>query len=1075
MAITMGKAVAFLDLDVTKYKRGFASAREDLKVFKSQSATVEQKMRGLSSALGTTGSVLTKSVTAPLVAMGGVALKVTSDFDAGMSQVQAISGATGEQLKLLEDKAIQMGAKTKFSAKESADAFKYMAMAGWETEDMLQGIDGVMSLAAASGEDLALTSDIVTDSLTAFGLSAKDASHFADVLAQTSSKSNTNVALLGDTFKYVAPVAGALGYTVEDTAVAIGLMANAGIKGSMAGTALRSLMVRLTKPTEQVANAMEKYGISITDANGNMKPLNTLLTEMRGVFNNLTDAQKSNLSATLAGQEGMSGLLAIMNASEQDFVNLTKQVNNANGSAEKMAKTMQNNLKGSVEQFKGALESTGIIIGKKLTPEIDKIVKKGTKVVESFNNMSDAEQENILKLLKIAAVTPVAMKTTSSLLKVFGGGISKVKNFVKNINDLKSGIEAYKLGMTDVAIEQSSWLKNIHQVGTGIKSFLISPIGFATTSLVAMGTVMAYSVKQTQDYKNEISKLSEEEQVLSDAINESAGRYYELQKAREEMVSSADKEAQVTQTLWEKLNSVVDENGKVLAGKQNYAKFVAGELSKSLGQEVEIIDGQVQGYKELKQNIDKVIDAKKAQMIQESMGEQYTEALKEQTNAILRYNEQLGYVADTEQKLKQAEDDLAKANENYKRHIKEGTGVLNPYYNEVQRAGDKVDAYRKKLKGQNEELEKAKDEMIGYNETIQNYDVLGSAIISGNAEQIEIALLKVQKSFQTATTGTKESLEEQAKTLAEEYEKMKIAMEEGNTNITEETLNNLKELSTQANNELKEKLEQDKQTLVSKFNEVGIQAPQELINRLVEKDAVIQQQVSNILTNMKNGVSLKSPEIIALFKQLGIDAPDSLGNKLSEMNPNVQRQAVILLAQLMYAEQSQRPKILQQLRDLGINIDTSLAGGIESNTGVVKQKAGTVGTQGNTEFKINFEKEKAKAKIDEKTNADEIGEKARKSLASWFEKPIKATLSLLEHATTRDGSHAGGLDYVPYNGYRAELHEGERVLTKQQNKEYNRGIKEGTGDTFNFYNTKPNPYEYARQMKKAKRELLYDF
>ena len=233
-----------------------------------------------------------------------------------------------------------MGAKTKFSASDSADAFKYMAMAGWDASQMMDGIAGIMDLAAASGEDLATTSDIVTDALTAFGLQASDSAHFADVLAQASSKSNTNVGLMGETFKYVAPVAGALGYSVEDTAVAIGLMANSGIKGSQAGTALRSTITRLAKPVGESKDAVEELGISITNADGTMKSLSQTMVELREKFAGLTEEQKAQYAAMLAGQEGMSGLLAIVNASDEDFQKLTDEINNSNGAAQDMADIM---------------------------------------------------------------------------------------------------------------------------------------------------------------------------------------------------------------------------------------------------------------------------------------------------------------------------------------------------------------------------------------------------------------------------------------------------------------------------------------------------------------------------------------------------------------------------------------------------------------------------------------------------------------------------------------------------------------------------------------------------------------
>ena len=311
--------------------------------------------RGLKATMG----ILTGAATT-IGTLGVAAIKVGSDFEGAMSKVEAISGATGSDLEALTNKAKEMGASTKFSATESANAFEYMAMAGWKTEDMLNGIEGIMNLAAASGEDLATTSDIVTDALTAFGLSAQDSIHFADILAQASSNANTNVGMMGETFKYVAPVAGALGYSAEDTATAIGLMANAGIKGSQAGTSLRSIMSRLAKPTDEVQAAMDALGISLTDDHGKMKSLNEIMTDLRTGFSGLSEAESAQKAAALGGQEAMSGLLAIVNASDADFNKLQSSIYSCDGAAAQMAETMNDNLQGQITILKSGLEGLGI-------------------------------------------------------------------------------------------------------------------------------------------------------------------------------------------------------------------------------------------------------------------------------------------------------------------------------------------------------------------------------------------------------------------------------------------------------------------------------------------------------------------------------------------------------------------------------------------------------------------------------------------------------------------------------------------------------------------------------------------
>nr|WP_274600376.1 phage tail tape measure protein [Sellimonas intestinalis] len=313
----------------------------------------------------------------PLVAAGvtisagaGIAdtIQTYADFEVAMSEVKAISGATSEEFAQLTEKANQMGAVTKFTASESAEAFKYMAQAGWDAKEMMDGIEGLMALAAASGEDLGTTSDIVTDALTAFGLAAKDSGRFADVMAMAASATNTDVAKMGDTFKYVAPVAGALGYSIEDTAVAIGLMANNGIKASQAGTSLRSLLTNLTHPVGQAEDAVKALGISITNADGSVKPLSQTLQELRSKFSALSEAERAQYAAMLAGQEGMSGLLAIVNASDQDFADLTEQINNSSGAAQEMSDIMMDNLAGKFELFTGALDSMKMSLGEKFKP-----------------------------------------------------------------------------------------------------------------------------------------------------------------------------------------------------------------------------------------------------------------------------------------------------------------------------------------------------------------------------------------------------------------------------------------------------------------------------------------------------------------------------------------------------------------------------------------------------------------------------------------------------------------------------------------------------------------------------------
>lgn len=331
----------------------------------------------------------------------GVAESVNSfqDFESMMSQVKAISGATGQAFDDLTAKAQEMGATTKFTATESAEAFNYMAMAGWKPQQMIDGISGIMSLAAASGEDLGTTSDIVTDALTAFGLSAGDSGHFADVLAQASANANTDVSMLGESFKYVAPVAGAMKYSIEDTSLALGLMASANVKGSMSGTALKTSIANMVKPTNDMAEAMDKYGISITDGEGNLKSLKGVIDNVRGSLGGLSRDEQTAVASTIFGKEAMAGMLAIVNASEEDYNKLSNAIYNANDAAEDMADTMLDNLKGSFTLMQSAIEGTENAFGKRLSPYLRGIAGGITdmmpEITDGINAVMDVVDDKI--------------------------------------------------------------------------------------------------------------------------------------------------------------------------------------------------------------------------------------------------------------------------------------------------------------------------------------------------------------------------------------------------------------------------------------------------------------------------------------------------------------------------------------------------------------------------------------------------------------------------------------------------------------------------------------------------------
>nr|DAF34635.1 MAG TPA: minor tail protein [Caudoviricetes sp.] len=462
-------------------QREIVETEEELRRLQQEAATTNtalskidvagQKMEAVGNSIAGAGKKM-MGVTTVIGGVGVAAVKTAADFDSAMSQVAAVSGATGKDFDALRNKAREMGAKTKFSATEAAEAMNYMAMAGWKTEDMLSGIEGIMNLAAASGEDLATTSDIVTDALTAFGLSAKDSGHFADILAAASSNANTNVSMMGETFKYCAPIAGALGFSAEDTAEAIGLMANAGIKSSQAGTALRTIMNNLAGDVKISGKAIGDVTIATTNADGSMRDLSDILADCRSAFGNLTESEKAQAAESLVGKNAMSGFLALMNAGKGDIEKLSSAIENCDGSAEKMAMTMQDNLAGQLTILKSQLQELAISFGDILMPAIRSIVSKLQGFVDKLNGMDEGTKRTIVTIaLLVASIGP--------LLIIMGTAISKIGVAMQGFVKLANGISKLKVAV---------------QGGAGVLGKLGAALGGISAPVLAVVAVIAVLV-----------------------------------------------------------------------------------------------------------------------------------------------------------------------------------------------------------------------------------------------------------------------------------------------------------------------------------------------------------------------------------------------------------------------------------------------------------------------------------------------------------------------------------------------------------------------------------------------------
>lgn len=702
------------------------------------------------------------------VAAAKKTIDVGKSFEAGMSEVQAISGASGKDLEKLSAKAKQMGATTKFSATESATALKYMAMAGWKTNQMVSGLSGVMNLAAASGEDLGTVSDIVTDSMTAFGLKAKDSGHFADVLAKASSSSNTNVAMMGETFKYVAPLAGSMKYSIEDTATAIGLMANAGIKGSQAGTSLRSIITRLVKPPKDAATALNALGISTTKADGSMKPLRETMAELREKFSGLTESQKASYASSIAGQEAMSGLLAIVNASDSDFNKLQKAIDNSSGAAKKQADVMNNNLQGALYDLGSAAESVGIGIYEDIKTPLTKAVGVGTKqlrilssklkkggikkivpeeainTVENLGTVAKAVGGGGLKVLGAAAKLvgnnmEVALPVATSLLTVFKG-YKAVTTVVTAFRTVSAATEGASTGVQILGTAIQLFTGKTISATTATAAFktvctaLGGPVGIGVVAVGALAAgVAAYvltqkkAVTEADRYYSSCTKLKKKQEEMAASIKS-------LHKQNQKNVDSTRANGVQADQLYQRLTKLMNVEHKSAGTKAQIASVVKqlNELLPGLNLEYDKeADKLNKSTSAIKKNIAALKEQAMAKAYQKGMESAASKvakadienenAIKKKTEATNKYNAAVEKMNQVTAKVNQGK--ITTSSDEYKK----ASNDLTKYYDAMMTANKAVEQSGKNLHAAQKELTTYTDKytaQTNYTEYLKSLDDL---------------------------------------------------------------------------------------------------------------------------------------------------------------------------------------------------------------------------------------------------------------------------------------------------------------------------------------------------------------
>lgn len=849
--------------------------------------------------------------------------EVGAGFESAMSKVEAVSGATSGEIALLTDKAKEMGESTVFSASQSAEAFNYMAMAGWKTEDMLGGIEGIMNLAAASGEDLASTSDIVTDALTAMGYSAKDSGQLADVMAAASSNANTNVKLMGQTFQYAAPIVGALGYNMEDTAVAIGLMANAGIKGEKSGTALRSILTRLSAPPKECAEEMERLGISLTDSEGNMKSLDTVMQELRTAFFKLEKTEQTAAAKHIAGQEAMSGLLAVVRAAPEDYDKLTKAVSNSSGAAAKMSKTMTQNVSGQITLLRSKIEGIMIKIFEKASSSIRKAIETISKALDQVDWDAFAESAGkaaeqvadffafvakngktivaVLKEIAIALVTYKAVTTITSVVKAFQGLFT-----------------ALRAGQSVVEVFNSVLAMN--------------PYALVAAAVAALGLALWDFIKAQRAATEAEYGLSSAQKDSVESAKRLADEYEQMDSARQQSMQSIFAEYGYINQLKDEYNSLIDENGKVKEGYEDRAEVILNQLASALGVEREEIQKNIDANGKLGESIDALIQKKQAEAVLAANQDAYTQAIQNRDEALKTYQTSLKTLTDAEKKYQDSVDESGNVLDEYLGLLKTSPSSANDFYWANRDVIKGQEEAKKAIDEAKEGLEGSEKAYLGYVNTISNYEGLSAAIVSGDADAIASSMLAIRNSFITAENGTKESLEKQLANAKQNYEDMKKAAADGLAGVNDETVAQAEQMVKMS----KEELDKYNSIFVKTFDDIeklcnnaGIAIPKSVADGIQNGEYALPRSVEEMQALIQYN------DMLADAKKAGIEVPKDIadGIKSGKKSPS---KAVSELNALMGKEAN---KSASEMSEAGKSASASYASGVKSGTGTAK-KAG---------------------------------------------------------------------------------------------------------------------------------------
>ena len=967
----------------------------------AKSAT--SRLNKIGSGLEKVGGKLTTHVSVPLVAVGTIAAKTGMDFEAEMSRVKAISGATGDQFKMLEEQALSLGQSTAFSASEVAEGMENLASAGFSTNEIMEAMPGLLDLAASSGEDLATSSEIAASTLRGFGLEASKTGHVADVLAKNAAATNAAVADTGEAMKYIAPNARAAGLSLEEVTAAIGELANAGIKGSQAGTTLRSALVRLAKPSDPAATAMERIGFTAFDSSGKMKSLATIMGELNEKTKNLTDEQKQNTIATIFGTEALSGMTVLMQGGKEGLTDLTEQFKNCDGAAKEMAETMQDNTKATIEQAGGALETASIKMLNIVAPAIKDVADGIGDLADKFSALSPETQELILKMGMVAIAAGPVISTVGKGVTLF----SKLTPLVTSAGIATAGAGASAGGAA---------------VGFGALSTVALPL---VGILAAVAGGIYLFTKNTEVMSSSCLKSKEELGLVGNALEFLHG---DIALSTEEMAKMNIKHKEWSDKISPETQKALTETSDKIS-KLNY------ELESSNGLDGVISKGQINS---LKKRTDELFNEtiKKIKSKSPEVQKEMAEAFKADD----------GTLDKNEKKL------MDFFNQSQNKQIKE----VKEYQKQINSIYDKAAKEHRDLK--QDEIKTIQDLTIkmgevNLNNTVKNNQELIAAQADFNARMknldmngLSSLLSEKAKARDKEITSIRQNYDKQIEELNLYRPKMNAEQKKA----CDDQIDKLEKLKTDSVNNEKKKYQGFLDEAMKKYpqlidyintsnGEIMSDEEQNSYKRLTRYS----ETMEGMMGITKSGYYQIKDTVDGSMHDCYVDVDDATG-RINGVWDNT--------TQMIYGNPVKAREAIDQDLKNGQKFQP-IVNSYDSKRNDIWKNA----------IKVQCEQDTGIFAWVRNAWNDSLG--------YILAHPIKAAANFFGGGS--DGNHYNGLDNVPYDGYIARLHKGERILTAEENARYNSNTDNSIQVTQNIYTDNASPYEIAKATKQGLRELQF--